>query len=368
MSTVEENRDPQTAGAAVVGKPTRIAGKKKKLSFSPVRQTATISPRTRRGSGGRRSSSHFARKKRPVKTLDDSSDEDAAGDDSDDEGFTLDGAAAIDGASPVKTAVGTPSRSPASRKAASKQQRRRRRSSARFLRLSAGGAADPEGEEAERQASAAACSAEHLGEIYRQAIRMNAENKINAGNSWGLKLIENMDKFIVDDVDGPTSPPSPSSPDGTSAESARDDLRAARKMRSKDDRGRVNFAKASCTLDASVKIYSYRVDDVHLSSYRVLANLNRSDTNKGRGGGDRDEDGAAEDGEEAGGGRKSMRQKRRTGPTETIESNLGELGDPVECFGLRTWLHPVSPLFWKSTQTSSPSSPTSRRTGQPTST
>lgn len=25
---------------------------------------------------------------------------------------------------------------------------------------------------------------------------MNAENKINAGNSWGLKLIENMDKFI----------------------------------------------------------------------------------------------------------------------------------------------------------------------------
>ncbi|EJK47948.1 hypothetical protein THAOC_33297, partial [Thalassiosira oceanica] len=88
--------------------------------------------------------------------------------------------------------------------------------------------------------------------------------------------------------------------------------------------GRVNFAKASCTLDASVKIYSYRVDDVHLSSYRVLANLNRSDTNKGRAGGDH-EDGGAEDGEEAGGGRKSMRRQRRAGPTETIESNLANI-------------------------------------------
>jgi condensin complex subunit 2 len=76
--------------------------------------------------------------------------------------------------------------------------RRRRRSSARFLRLSdvgTPGAEDgidgdsPEGGED-------FTSSEHLGEIYRQAIRMNAENKINAGNSWGLKLIENMDKFI----------------------------------------------------------------------------------------------------------------------------------------------------------------------------
>ena len=307
MSTVEENRNPQTAGGAGVGKPPRGTVKKKKLSFSPVKQTAMISPKTKRGS--RRSSSHFARK-----TIDDSSDDGDADDDSDDEGFTLAGAADIDGASPIKVAVGTAAAKKSPTRMAAKQQRRRRRSSARFLRLSAGGAADAEGEEA-----AAACSAEHLGEIYRQAIRMNAENKINAGNSWGLKLIENMDKFIVDD-DG--SSPTEPSPDATpTKQSAEDDLRAARRMKSKDERGRVNFAKASCTLDASVKIYSYRVDDVHLSSYRVLANLNRSDTNKGRD----HEDGGAEDGEEADGGRKGMRRQRRAGPTETIESNLGEL-------------------------------------------
>jgi hypothetical protein len=81
---------------------------------------------------------------------------------------------------------------------APKQQRkdkkkRRRRSSARFMRLSQGGEDVDEDLNKEEEEFA---SSEHLGEIYRQAIRMNAENKINAGNSWGLKLIENMDKFI----------------------------------------------------------------------------------------------------------------------------------------------------------------------------
>jgi Condensin complex subunit 2 len=35
--------------------------------------------------------------------------------------------------------------------------------------------------------------------------------------------------------------------------------------------------KASCTLDASIKIYSYRVDDTYATSYRVLENLNRTE-------------------------------------------------------------------------------------------
>ena len=47
-----------------------------------------------------------------------------------------------------------------------------------------------------------------------------------------------------------------------------------------EDQGDTNgpdFQKASCTLDASVKIYSYRVDDVWTSSFRVLENLNRTE-------------------------------------------------------------------------------------------
>ena len=119
-------------------------------------------------------------------------------------------------------------------------QRRRRRSSARFLKLSQ--TTDDADEDDDEDDEEAAPESEQLGELYKRAIRMNAENRINSGNSWNLKLIENMDKLTTNE-NGKT----------------------------------VNFTKASCTLDASVKIYSYRVDDVHLTSYKVLANLNRND-------------------------------------------------------------------------------------------
>ena len=46
----------------------------------------------------------------------------------------------------------------------------------------------------------------------------------------------------------------------------------------KEDTGArgVNFQKASCTLDASVKIYSHRVDDTYASSHRILESLSRN--------------------------------------------------------------------------------------------
>lgn len=86
----------------------------------------------------------------------------------------------------------------------------------------------------------------------------------------------------------------------------------------------MNFTKASCTLDASVKIYSYRVDDVHLSSYRVLANLNRTDSNKGNAA---TEEGEVEEVPEGEVGVKSVSKKKnpeRKGSVETLETNLGE--------------------------------------------
>lgn len=48
------------------------------------------------------------------------------------------------------------------------------------------------------------------------------------------------------------------------------------KEESQGQRG-VNFQKASCTLDASVKIYSNRVDDTYAISHRILENLSRND-------------------------------------------------------------------------------------------
>ena len=184
---------------------------------------------------------------------------------------------------------------------------RRRRSSARFLRLSGRFDADDDDE----ANASPALDRENLGEVYRQAIRMNAENKINAGNSWGLKLIENMDKLVHGDDDGGgASGAGGAGGDGAGATG-------------------VNFTKASCTLDASVKIYGYRVDDVHLTSYKVLHNLNRTDASGGKKGRDADdEDGHGgmddEDSDAESGGR-SRRQKRGGGTADTLESNFGEL-------------------------------------------
>ena len=150
------------------------------------------------------------------------------------------------------------------------QLRKRRRSSARFLRMSANFNGDDLTEDRNVQLEGTHGKHEHLGDMYRQVIRMNAENKINAANSWGLKLIDNIDMFLEDDV--PSNAQivdiGTHTPFGHSSQ-RNDDHQELEK--------RINFTKASCTIDASVKIYSYRVDDVHLSSYKVLANLNRTD-------------------------------------------------------------------------------------------
>ena len=142
--------------------------------------------------------------------------------------------------------------------------RKRRRSSAVFLHLSdrfGGSEDDPNNRNGGNQ--------EQLGEMYRQAIKMNAENKLNATNSWGFNFIENMHKFLGDEEVDTTT-------DNTSMKTIKEETKTSSSGTTK----RVNFTKASCTLDASVKIYSYRVDDVHLSSYKVLANLNRTDNGK----------------------------------------------------------------------------------------
>lgn len=158
-----------------------------------------------------------------------------------------------------------------------KSSRRRRRSSARFLRL---GDTMPEEDSKD----------DNVGEVYQKAIRMNAENRINATNSWNLSLIDHLDRVVA---------PQPISMEDSMPATG------------------VNFTKASCTLDASVKIYSYRVDDVHLTSYKVLANLNRTETGKKRGG-DSNVAASSETSENH-----SRVEKRKTTATDTLEQNLG---------------------------------------------
>jgi condensin complex subunit 2 len=103
-------------------------------------------------------------------------------------------------------------------------------------------------------------STKNLNDLYRNAIRMNAENKINVSNSWSIPLIEHIDKFLEEDDDD----------DDTTNQSQLEPMTTSSGNGTKKDK-RVNFTKASCTLDASVKIYSYRVDDGTFEKAFVLA-------------------------------------------------------------------------------------------------
>ena len=74
-----------------------------------------------------------------------------------------------------------------------------------------------------------------------QCLKMASENKITPQNTWGLGLIEHLPQLIREDGGQQT-----------------------------------NFQRASVTLDAGVKIYSYRVDSVHTETFKILGGLGRA--------------------------------------------------------------------------------------------
>ena len=80
-------------------------------------------------------------------------------------------------------------------------------------------------------------------ELYRNSLKLASENKITKDNTWGLGLIDHMSDLVKP---------------------------------SDEEQGQTNFQRASCTLDAGVKIYSYRVDSVHNSIYKTLGGLSRT--------------------------------------------------------------------------------------------
>ncbi|KAJ6803752.1 condensin complex subunit 2-like isoform X1 [Iris pallida] len=81
-------------------------------------------------------------------------------------------------------------------------------------------------------------------DLFQNCIKLASENKINQKNTWDLGLIDHLSEII--------------------------------KVRSKEDDDETNFQKASCTLEAGVKIYSLRVDSVHSEAYKVLGGINRA--------------------------------------------------------------------------------------------
>ncbi|RDX64855.1 Condensin complex subunit 2, partial [Mucuna pruriens] len=80
-------------------------------------------------------------------------------------------------------------------------------------------------------------------DLFQNCIKLASENKINQKNTWELNLIDHLTDIIK-------------------AEEEKD--------------AETNFQKASCTLEAGVKIYSLRVDSVHSEAYKVLGGMNRA--------------------------------------------------------------------------------------------
>ena len=135
---------------------------------------------------------------------------------------------------------------------------------------------------------------------------MVCTQKITAKNSWNLELIDHMGSLIKEDGS------------------------------EREHRGGVNFQKASCTLDASIKIYSHRVDDTWSSSFRILENLSRGNQNG-------EDDGEEGEKNPARVGSKTI--SNRLNLTSTIEKNVSNLNGEI-----LDVTHSADPMFHKMSQ------------------
>lgn len=131
---------------------------------------------------------------------------------------------------------------------------------------------------------------------------MANENKISTKNAWELPLIDHMDD-IVDSFMGGSRKAKSGGSSGSSGTTTRVSFGGTRTEDVEEHR----FHEASCTIEASARIYACRVDCVHTDTYRILGGLNSSDMGE--------DDGA--DGGEGGGAKK----KRRIVGVNTLEKN-----------------------------------------------
>ncbi|KAK6157306.1 hypothetical protein DH2020_011554 [Rehmannia glutinosa] len=138
---------------------------------------------------------------------------------------------------------------------------------------------------------------EQILELFQNCIKLASENKINQKNTWELNLIDHLCEIV--------------------------------KVEEEND-AETNFQKASCTLEAGVKIYSMRVDSVHSEAYKVLGGINRV-------GLENEQDHVVEDGNistEQGESDEKKEQGRKLSPLSTLESsfaaiNVKKFDDPL---------------------------------------
>jgi len=135
-------------------------------------------------------------------------------------------------------------------------------------------------------------------EHYSNCIKLSAENKINMKNAFNLQLIDCMSEMLR-----------------------------------KKDPEMNNFQAASCTLDASTKIYAYRVDCVHNDLLKMAGGLGRTAQEEGQG---------CVNGNEEADDQSKTKKKTKKKNKKTIETNVESL--KLSKFDME---YDVDPLFKK---------------------
>ncbi|EGG19215.1 hypothetical protein DFA_02463 [Cavenderia fasciculata] len=146
-------------------------------------------------------------------------------------------------------------------------------------------------------------SNQQISEIYSNCIKLSTENKINQKNTWGLKLIDHIDDVIqnqtINNRDG--------------------------------EEGETNFQKVSGMLDATIKIYSSRVDSVMTDTYRMWGEMTRSrkdmpPNEDGEDGEGQSKDDQEEELDEEGNPiAKTKDKKKKKSGASTLESNINNI-------------------------------------------
>ncbi|KAG9154533.1 hypothetical protein Leryth_014974 [Lithospermum erythrorhizon] len=143
-------------------------------------------------------------------------------------------------------------------------------------------------------------------DLFTNCLKLASQNKINQKNTWELNLIDHLHELIkIEEEDTET-----------------------------------NFQKASCTLEAGVKIYSLRVDSVHSEAYKVLGGINRV-------GQEHEQDNDLDDANDKGGQEQAAskkEQEKKFSPLTTLESSFEALN--VKKFDVA---FAVDPLYHQTT-------------------
>ncbi|TQD84708.1 hypothetical protein C1H46_029731 [Malus baccata] len=128
-------------------------------------------------------------------------------------------------------------------------------------------------------------SREQIIKLFQECIKLASENKITQKNTWELKLIDHLSDIIKVGTENGTE---------------------------------TNFQKASCTLEAGLKIYSARVDSLHAEAYKVLSGMNRARLED-------EQVTSTEDGHVSNKQGREKESERKIDPMSTVESSFEAL-------------------------------------------